>query len=339
MNALTSQLPPLSDWQQDLAQGVRCVAELLKLLQIAPDDLPESIDHDAEFPFRVPRNYVERMASGNPHDPLLRQVLPLKIENKLSSGFATDPVGDLPAMTRPGLIHKYKGRVLVITTGACAIHCRYCFRRHFPYAETQPRTNEWQTVIDYIANDPSINEVILSGGDPLMLSERRLASLTGKLAEIGHFRRLRIHTRLPVVLPGRVDYGLLSWIDTFPLAMVMVIHANHPNEINFEVRDALNKLRGKGVSLFNQSVLLRGINDDAATLGKLSESLFEAGVIPYYLHVLDKAQGTAHFEVGEEKLAHIQRELLSTLPGYLVPRLVREQAGYPFKQPVMPLTL
>ena len=336
MNVLTSKARSFPDWQQDMARGIRNVAELLKILQITPDDLPDDIDHDAEFSLRVPHSYVERMTRGDPHDPLLRQVLPLKIENKQSSGFAADPVGDLPAMIKPGLIHKYQGRILVITTGACAIHCRYCFRRHFPYSVTQARANEWQNVTDYIANDSSIKEVILSGGDPLTLSEQRLSSLTGKLAEIGHLKRLRIHTRLPVVLPARVDINLLSWIESIPLRIVIVIHANHPREINFEVRCALNKLLDKRVTLLNQSVLLQGVNDDPSTLINLSETLFAAGVIPYYLHLMDRVQGAAHFEVQPDRAGAIYQELLSSLPGFLVPRFVKERAGIPYKIPIVP---
>lgn len=336
MNLPTSQILLSSSWQHDMAQGIRKVSELLKLLHISPEKLPDTIDHDGDFPFRVPRSYVERMNKSDPHDPLLRQVLPLSREQEKTPGFSSDPVGDFPAMSAPGLVHKYKGRALLITTGACAVHCRYCFRRHFPYSETQLAVNDWDNAINYIANDTSITEVILSGGDPLTLSDRRLTSLTGKLCQIPHLNRLRIHTRLPVVLPARVDSGLLNWLRSIPLRTVMMIHANHPNEINNEVQDALVRLVENGMTLFNQSVLLHGVNNDSTILVKLSEILFAAGVTPYYLHVLDKVQGSAHFAVAEEKIRSIYQELLTSLPGYLVPRLVREKAGEPYKMPLTP---
>jgi EF-P beta-lysylation protein EpmB len=334
MNLPSSQLQLTSSWQHDITQGVRKVSELLNLLHISPDKLPDTIDHDSDFPFRVPRSYVERMNKGDPQDPLLRQVLPITREQEKTPGFSSDPVGDLPAMSARGLVHKYQGRVLLITTGACAVHCRYCFRRHFPYSETQLAMNDWDNAINYIANDTSITEVILSGGDPLTLSDRRLSSLTDKLCEIPHLNRLRIHTRLPVVLPARVDSGLLDWLKSIPLRTVMVIHANHPNEINSEVQGTLVRLVENGMTLLNQSVLLRGVNNDSTILVQLSEILFAAGVIPYYLHVLDKVQGAAHFAVEDEKIRFIYQELLSSLPGYLVPRLVRENAGEHYKMPI-----
>lgn len=329
-------LLPVGHWQQQLAQGIRNTAELLETLSISPDDLLDKADNKSDFPLRVPRSYVARMTKGDPHDPLLRQVLPLKNEHQHITGFTCDPVGDLPAMTTPGLIHKYHGRVLIITTGACAIHCRYCFRRHFPYQETRLNGDEWQRAIDYIADDTSISEVILSGGDPLTLSDQRLSSLTNRLADITHVKRLRLHTRLPVVLPARVDSGLMNWLNILPFKTVIVIHANHPNEIDNDVRHALNKLARAGITLLNQTVLLRGINNDSSTLIRLSEILFEADVIPYYLHMLDKVLGAGHFDVDEQEARALHKDLLSSLPGYLVPRLVREQAGNLFKQPLIP---
>lgn len=334
MNAQTPQILPLGNWQQELARGIRNIHELLAALHLSPHHIPHLDQSNPDFPLRVPRGYVGRMAKGNPDDPLLLQVLPLNQEHHIKEGFRLDPVSDLPAMMTPGLIHKYKGRVLLVTTGACAIHCRYCFRRHFPYSDTHANTHEWQDAIDYITSDKSITEVILSGGDPLTLSDQRLGSLTKRLANISHLKRLRIHTRLPVVLPERVDNGLMNWLRTIPFNIVMVIHANHPNEIDDEVRNALMKLSNAGITLLNQSVLLRGINNDSSTLTKLSEVLFDAGVLPYYLHMLDKVQGAAHFEVGDSEAQKIHRELLESLPGYLVPRLVREQAGSPFKLPL-----
>jgi len=334
MLAQTSQILPLCNWQQELARGIRNTHELLAALQLSPHHIPH-LDHgNSGFPLRVPRSYVGRMAKGNPSDPLLLQVLPLNQEHQVKEGFGPDPVCDLPAMMTPGLIHKYKGRVLLVTTGACAVHCRYCFRRHFPYSDAHANTHDWRDAVNYIANDRSVTEVILSGGDPLMLSDQRLGILANRLADIAHIKRLRIHTRLPVVLPERVDNGLMNWLSAMPFSVIMVIHANHPNEIDNEVRNALMKLSNAGITLLNQAVLLRGINDDGSTLAKLSEVLFDAHVMPYYLHMLDKVQGAAHFEVGGQEAERIHHELLGSLPGYLVPRLVREQAGSPFKLPL-----
>ena len=272
------------------------------------------------------------MRAGDRADPLLRQVLPLDAEDQLNPGFGTDPVGDLAALAGPGVLHKYQGRALVITTGACAIHCRYCFRRHFPYADAQGRGADWTPVLDYLARDDSIEEVILSGGDPLALSDSRLAVLAEGLDRIAHLQRLRIHTRLPIVLPERVDAALLAWLGATRLKPVMVLHANHAREFDTSVDSALARLRATGVCLLNQSVLLRGVNDSVAALRALSERLFRAGVLPYYLHLLDRVQGAAHFEVAEAQARVLLLELAAQLPGYLLPRLVREQAGAAAKQ-------
>lgn len=272
------------------------------------------------------------MRAGDRADPLLRQVLPLDAEDQLNPGFGTDPVGDLAALAGPGVLHKYQGRALVITTGACAIHCRYCFRRHFPYADAQGRGADWTPVLDYLARDDSIEEVILSGGDPLALSDSRLAVLAEGLDRIAHLQRLRIHTRLPIVLPERVDAALLAWLGATRLKPVMVLHANHAREFDTSVDAALARLRATGVCLLNQSVLLRGVNDSVAALRALSERLFRAGVLPYYLHLLDRVQGAAHFEVAEAQARVLLLELAAQLPGYLLPRLVREQAGAAAKQ-------
>ena len=279
------------------------------------------------FPLRVPRGFVARMRRGDPHDPLLRQVLPLAEECLTAPGFAADPVGDAAAMTVPGVLHKYRGRVLLTATGACAVHCRYCFRRHFPYADANPAADRWQAALGYIAGDTSISEVILSGGDPLTLSDRRLGELTDALAAIPHVQRLRIHTRLPIVLPERVDDGLLGWLADLRQPCVVVVHVNHANELDATVKAALTRLKDAGVSLLNQSVLLRGVNDSGAALADLSETLFAAGVLPYYLHLLDKVQGAAHFDVSEATAKGIVTDIQRHLPGYLVPRLVREQPG------------
>jgi EF-P beta-lysylation protein EpmB len=234
-------------------------------------------------------------------------------------------------MVAPGVLHKYQGRVLLTATGACAVHCRYCFRRHFPYTDANPAADQWCAALAHIAGDKSITEVILSGGDPLTLSDRRLENFTRQLEVIPHVRRLRLHTRLPIVLPERVNDELRGWLGATRLKTVVVVHANHAQEIDASVRVALAHLKGAGVELLNQSVLLRGINDSADALARLSEVLFDAGVLPYYLHMLDKVQGAAHFEVDETAARSLMAELNRRLPGYLVPRLVREIAGSPGK--------
>jgi len=322
------------DWRNDLANAIRDPAELLARLDLPMDLLPAAKRAAQQFGLRVPYSYLERIRPGNINDPLLRQVLPVAEELTGSPGYSRDPVGDLNAMPAEGLLHKYAGRVLLVVTGACGIHCRYCFRRHFPYQQANPAIDEWQDVIEYISHDPDIEEVILSGGDPLTLTDRRLADLAGKLGDIRHLKRLRIHTRLPVILPSRITPQLLGWLADVPLKTVLVTHVNHANEINDEVCDALRPLADACDSLLNQSVLLRGVNDTAETLISLSKRLFDAGILPYYLHRLDKVQGAAHYEVSEAKASTIMRALRRQLPGYLVPRYVCEQPGCDAKLPL-----
>ncbi len=319
-------------WQRELAEGYRLPAELLADLGLTAADIDVDLDPRNPFPMRVPASYARRIRRHDPHDPLLRQVLPLRDERALAPpDYTRDPVGDLHAELTPGVLHKYHGRALLITTGACAVHCRYCFRRHFPYAESAAGTDAWQPALTALAEDGTLQEVILSGGDPLALGSRRLGELIGGLTALPHLRRLRLHTRLPVVLPTRIDDALLGQLSATKLKTVMVIHANHANEIDGEVKEALARLHAAGVTLFNQSVLLRGVNDDTATLVALSEALFDAGVTPYYLHLLDRVAGAAHFEVPAERARELHREMQAMLPGYLVPRLVREEAGAPAK--------
>ena len=325
-----ASLPPAS-WQRELAHAVHDPAQLLQLLELPCDLLSPAQQAAAGFSLRVPRGYVARMRKGDVHDPLLRQVLPVAEEGVETEGFRFDAVGDLSAMPVAGVLHKYQGRALLVATGACAIHCRYCFRRHFPYAEANPAQEGWSAALDYIAADSSLREVILSGGDPLSLSDARLAALSRSLQSIAHVKYLRIHTRLPIVLPERVDDALLGWLSSSRLKPVMVVHANHAHEIDAAVRSALGRLVAAGVVLFNQSVLLAGVNDSVQALAALSEALFDAGVTPYYLHLLDRVQGTAHFEVDETRAHDLMHGLRTCLPGYLVPRLVREQEGMPFK--------
>ena len=326
-----SASPPPRDWRSELALAYRDPARLLAELGIDPAAVPWLAG--SGFPLRVPRGYVRRMRRGDPRDPLLRQVLPVTLENHPRPGFVKDPVGDGQALAAPGLLHKYRGRALLMLTGACAVHCRYCFRRHFPYGESGSRPADWDAALDYLAGEPSISEVILSGGDPLTLPDKRLALLARRLDAMPHLRRLRIHSRLPVVLPERIDDSLLAWLGEMRLQRVLVIHANHGNEIDDQVRDALTRLAAAGVTLLNQSVLLEGVNDDAGVLAELSERLFAAGVLPYYLHLLDRVAGAAPFEVPAERALTIHQALLRRLPGYLVPRLVREEAGAPHKLP------
>ena len=280
-----------------------------------------------QFPLRVPRGFVARMRYGDPDDPLLRQVLPVTGEDTLVPGFSLDAVGDGAARGATGVIHKYRGRALLVTTGSCAVHCRYCFRRHFPYSAETAASGRWSEAVRYVAGDPSISEVLLSGGDPLSLATPNLAALTDQLARLPHLRRLRLHTRLPVVLPERVDDELLRWLGGLPWPVTAVIHANHPNEIDDQVIDAMARLASTRAVLLNQSVLLRGVNDDATVLRHLSERLFDARVLPYYLHQLDRVSGASHFEVDDLTARKLHAELRASLPGYLVPRLVREIAG------------
>ena len=321
-------------WQQALREAVRDPRELLDLLgldRLAPRLSDEAM---AQFPLRVPRGFVARMRRGDPRDPLLRQVLPLDDEMRPMPGFDLDAVGDGAAKTAPGVIQKYRGRALLVATGSCAIHCRYCFRRHFPYAEETAARDGWRDAVDLIRQDASIEEVLLSGGDPLSLSNGKLAELTGALADIPHLRRLRIHSRLPIVVPERVDDGLMDWLSTLPWPVTLVVHANHANEFDDTVDAALGRLRAAGVHLLNQAVLLRGVNDSVDALAALSERGFAAGVLPYYLHQLDRVAGVAHFEVDDAHARALHAGLAARLSGYLVPRLVREIPGDTGKRPL-----
>lgn len=320
-------------WQQLWREAVTDPAELLDLLGLS------ALTHrlattGLAFPLRVPRGYIDRMDRGDPSDPLLRQVLPLDAEDRIVPGFTLDAVGDLAAREAPGVLHKYQGRALLITTGSCAIHCRYCFRRHFPYGEELAARGQWREAVAAIAADPSIHEILLSGGDPWSLATSKLRELTDQLRAIPHVKRLRIHTRLPIVLPERVDPELCDWLRDLPWPVAVVVHANHAREIDARVAQALSALRAAGASLLNQAVLLAGVNDDADAQADLSESLFATGVLPYYLHLLDRVQGTAHFDVDEARARAIVDALRNRLPGYLVPRLVREIPGKPAKTPV-----
>lgn len=318
-------------WQQILANVIRDPAELMQILELDSQQMPANL---SDFPLRVPRPFVDRMEKGNWQDPLLLQVLPQDRETDFQPGFSNDPLEEISQNPAPGIIHKYNGRVLLVVTGACAIHCRYCFRRHFPYEDNSPSQKQWQQSLEYIAQDNSISEVILSGGDPLAASDRLLTNLVEQLSEIPHLKRLRVHTRLPVVIPNRITEECLHWMTGTRLKPVVVLHSNHPQEIDQNVSDMVATLQQHHIPVFNQAVLLANINDNSDTLIELSETLFEAGITPYYLHLLDKVAGSAHFEVDEARAKRLMDDLLKALPGYLVPKLVRESAKVPFKVPI-----
>tara|TARA_R110001592_G_scaffold321037_1_gene599436 strand:- start:182318 stop:183337 length:1020 start_codon:yes stop_codon:yes gene_type:complete len=325
-------------WQEQLTTSIRDPKELLNWLELDTSlidrILSGAVAADKSFSLRVPMPYLNRIIKGDPNDPLLKQILPLQEELLAAPGYNTDPLGELETNPIPGLVHKYHGRVLLIVSPNCAINCRYCFRRHFPYQDNKPGRNEWQQALDYIAHDPSITEVIYSGGDPLASSDKQLLWLTEKIAQIPHVKRLRVHTRLPIVIPDRITDACLQWMTSTRLLPSLVIHSNHPNELDTEVADALHRLSRAGITLLNQTVLLSGVNDSVETLCQLSERLFEMGVLPYYLHQLDRVSGSAHFEVSDQHAKQLITELMAKLPGYLVPRLVRELPNTPNKMPL-----
>lgn len=325
------QQPAPQRWQALWREAVRDPRELLAMLGLERLGAQLSDAAAAQFPLRVPRGFVARMRAGDPADPLLRQVLPVLDEDHIVPGFGLDAVGDGAARRGVGVIQKYNGRALLIATGSCAVNCRYCFRRHYPYADDIAAAAGWRDAVALIASDDSIQEVILSGGDPLALADHKLAELTDALRAIPHIRRLRIHSRLPIVLPERVDAGLLGWLRALPWPVAIVVHANHANEFDAGVDAAMGALRATGATLLNQAVLLRGVNDSLDALADLCERGHQAGVLPYYLHQLDRVAGAAHFEVADADALALHASLSARLPGYLVPRLVREVAGEPGK--------
>ena len=324
---------PLS-WQTALAQAIRDPAELLQRLNLPMDLLPSAQAAARLFPLRVPHSYLQRIQPGALDDPLLRQVLPLAEECAQTDEGVVDPVGDLDAMASPGLLHKYHGRALLVTTGACAIHCRYCFRRHFPYASSNPLHQHREATLAYLREHTELNEVILSGGDPLSLPDSQLAAWVKECECIPHLQILRLHTRLPVVLPERVDDALCQWLSATRFTTVIVLHINHPREIDTTVGRAIQALRDCGATLLNQSVLLRRVNDSVATLEDLSQTLFTHGVLPYYLHQFDPVQGAMHFAVPLAEGQALVAALRTRLPGYLVPKYVQEIPGMAAKYPV-----
>jgi len=322
-------------WQQQLAEAYTSVEELFAYLEIPGALIPQARRASGDFALRVPRNFASRMEKGNPEDPLLLQVLPRAEELEEHPGFLADPVGDQDRIEAPGVLQKYDGRILLIATGACGVHCRYCFRRHFPYGESNAGRDQWAESLDLLSRSPDTREVILSGGDPLTLSDARLAGLVEALNQIPHLKRLRIHSRLPVLVPERITGELVDWLTLGRLQPILVFHVNHPRELSARITDALAPLRERGVTLLNQAVLLGGINDTPDILCDLSEALFSSGILPYYLHMLDRVRGSGHFDIPEAKAKHLLNVVRRRLPGYLVPRLVRETAGAPSKSPLI----
>ncbi|MBF7687482.1 EF-P beta-lysylation protein EpmB [Acinetobacter rathckeae] len=324
------------NWKSQLNDLITDPHELLDLLSLSPDELLSgAILASQQFKLRVPRSFVEKMSQENPLDPLLLQVLPHHLELDEHDGFVTDPLGEEAATQLPGVLHKYESRFLLTLTGACAIHCRYCFRRHFPYQENLPKNKDWLEIKKYIESQPQINEVILSGGDPLTLSNQKLHTWLERIASLPQIKFLRIHSRVPIVIPERLDEELIHTLATSRLKIILVIHANHANEIDHTTQHYLKQLQQHQVTLLNQSVLLKGVNDTAKTLQDLSYRLFESGVMPYYLHVLDKVKGAQHFDLSQDHVTTLYNELLAQLPGYLVPKLVREIAGEKNKTPIV----
>lgn len=318
---------PLITWQEELIQSIRDPEALLEYLHLPMELLPQTQAASALFELRAPRPYLDRIVKGDRHDPLLRQILPLGEELVLTPGYSADPLQEADSNPTQGLVHKYHGRVLLIAAPNCAINCRYCFRREFPYEDNNPSRQQWQQVFAQLRADSSIREVIFSGGDPLANSDRQLQWMVDQLAEIPHIHRLRVHTRLPIVIPQRITEETLRWLADSRLQSVMVLHTNHPNEVDAQVIDTIARLRRAGVTVLNQAVLLKGVNDDLEIQVALSETLFAAGVLPYYLHLLDKVQGAAHFEVADADAIRLHQYMQARLPGFLVPKLTREEPG------------
>lgn len=319
------------NWQKELSDAVSDVASLYQLLELP---LPEQVYTPNKFPLRVPHAFINKMKKGDPNDPLLRQILPDIAESLPVAGYTADPLGENAHNPMKGLLHKYQSRALITVTGACAVHCRYCFRQHFDYGANLPNSQDIRQICHYIANDKRINEVLLSGGDPLNINNRRFNEWIGALSAIDNIKTIRIHTRMPVILPNRIDDELIEILANCPKNIIMVLHINHPNEIDNALAQKCQRLNNHGVVLLNQSVLLKGVNDDTDTLCKLSHALFGVGVMPYYLHVLDKVAGSAHFDLPIDRAIQIYWQLLEKLSGYLVPKLVQEMAGKPYKVPI-----
>ena len=320
-------------WQQQLAEAITDPADLCSALALDPNIVDDAQRVAQQFPLRVTRAFLSRMEKGKLDDPLLRQVLPLGVELQTKAGYSFDPLKEAVASPAHGLLHKYHGRVLLTLTGACAIHCRYCFRRHYPYADKVPGLSQWQAALDYIASDATIEEVILSGGDPLVIKDEFLSQFFSQLESLANLKRLRIHTRLPIVIPDRITNALVARLRRSHLKIIVVIHANHANELDKAVADAVAKCRD--FTLLNQSVLLKGVNNSVEALVQLSKRLSEIDILPYYLHLLDPVAGAAHFHVNEAEAKFLVQEMADRLPGYLVPKLVREVAQQRSKQSII----
>ena len=323
------------NWQSQLSDLITDPSELLHVLELSSEQLLSgAIMASEQFKLRVPRAFVRKMQVGNPLDPLLLQVLPHHLELEEHPEFVTDPLGEEAANQMPGVLHKYQSRFLLTLTGACAIHCRYCFRRHFPYQENLPKNEDWLKIKHHIEQNPSINEVILSGGDPLTLSNRKLALWIERLSSLDQIKILRIHSRVPIVIPNRLDEEFISILKNSRLRIIVVIHSNHASELDDYTCSKLLQLSLHHITVLNQVVLLKGVNDSAQSLTELSYRLFEARVMPYYLHVLDKVKGAQHFDLRSSQIDQIYNDVLASLPGYLVPKLVREIAGEKNKTPL-----
>lgn len=322
-----------TSWQKELANVITDPKILLQMLNISPEQYQHHFNARKLFPVRVPKPLLARMKKGDFNDPILKQVMPLSDEFTTTDGYFNDPLEEHDTVA-PGLLHKYKHRVLMVVKSGCAINCRYCFRRHFPYADNSPNKVRWQPALEYINVHKEINEVIFSGGDPLMASDEHLQWLVAEVEKIPHVKRLRIHSRLPIVIPQRITPALVDLLTNTRLKVTIVFHVNHANEIDTNVSHAIEPLIAARIPLFNQSVLLKGINDDAQVLANLSETLFDIGIQPYYLHLFDKVQGVAHFDINENAAKKIILQLMAILPGYLMPKLVREIAGEANKTPI-----
>lgn len=326
---ITTSKPQISNWQNELQNAICDIHQLCQLL-----DIETPTNYQPNFPLKVPLAFVQKMQKGNPNDPLLLQVLPSIQETLPTIGYTNDPLHEHSHNPIKGLLHKYQSRVLITLTGVCAINCRYCFRQHFDYGANLPTNTEIGEIYQYIQYDNKIKEVIFSGGDPLNLSNRRLKIWFEMLSKLPQIQTIRLHTRLPVVLASRIDDELLDLFKSYQKNIVIVLHINHPQEIDKNLKKQCQLLKDAGVTLLNQSVLLKNINDDVQTLIQLSYDLFNNGIIPYYLHILDKVNGAAHFDIPIKKAINIYWELLENLSGYLVPKLVQELPDKPYKTPI-----
>lgn len=322
-----------SSWQQQWQESFKHIDDLLSYLNLSRDVVP-TLDQKSEFALRVPRAFADRIEKGNPNDPLLKQILPLSQELENVAGFTKDPLAENDSNPLPGLLHKYKSRVLLTLSGACAVHCRYCFRRHFPYSDNNPGTKGWEPVFEYLINHPEVKEVILSGGDPLSVDDSLLENFIQRLENISSVKYLRIHTRLPIVIPARVTEELLKILSVTRFRVTMVLHSNHANEWDDSLKLPVAKLREAGVTLLNQAVLLRSVNDTLSSQIELSYRLFDYGILPYYLHLLDKVSGAAHFDVKKQVAIDLMKNMIENLPGYLVPKLVCESPHRASKVPI-----